>query len=439
MGTGTLKRFLRRKKTHDRKNSERRNTFFDFNNDISQYAEGDDANMWKTSTFSEHSPRGTTFSNRTTAKSRKGKGVVDLIRGSGTVVLRHFIATLGAETEASLNRGWVPGGTTLGQGTYYSYELRQGRDREEEKIRRLVYERSYRTGHRHQGGGWTRLVLGDEFTTEPSKKQIHELKVVLPWCACVGCRIASARGETQDDLDDMLAEAEKGEVFFEDQETPVSADNAQDEALERSAKADMLARARRLTRFGTLPSTDDFRVLGEALPAHEFELGTVSKITSRSAKVTFAPFARQFLQDDRYVGPMSMREISHAIIEHATQHYRRNKGKTTRRFYIHGWIFRFLIDRTGLVIFPLREDAPVGVIFRRQMMSVVQGCLALEDAFGAFLDTEHELFVGFGQDEYGAQSILQDGQVDEARHLGINELRMHCDIDAGDEIEVLLR
>lgn len=276
-------------------------------------------------------------------------------------------------------------------------------------------------------------MLGSDYTAIPSRKQTHLLKFVVPYCACVGCRVEAVRTDMgMDDMDEMLEDAERGEGFGEDEVSD----------MREEEEGEGVETARRRARFGKLPDTRALALLGDILGSHEFELGTVSKISGRAAKVKFAPFAKQFLGSDQYCGPLSIAQVANTVAEKAKEYFRRNKGKTERRFYVHGALNRFLLDGTCVALFPMHTKAlqaavsPVGVLFRRQVMSVITGKLALEDSFGAFIHMDAPFYIGFGQDNEGAQTIFSDGSVGGARHLGINELRTHLDFGSGDEIAI---
>eukprot|EP00177_Eucheuma_denticulatum_P001726 GFKZ01003091.1.p1 GENE.GFKZ01003091.1~~GFKZ01003091.1.p1 ORF type:complete len:236 (-),score=35.39 GFKZ01003091.1:108-815(-) len=207
---------------------------------------------------------------------------------------------------------------------------------------------------------------------------------------------------------------------------------------------DPLMTARRGAHFGRLPSIESFEIIGENLGSHEFELGTVSKISGKSCRITFSSFAKLFVSGRRYCGPLQKNDISKVVGEKAKEHFRAHKGKTERRFYVHGTLIQFNVDGCGIALKGLEDDttdeiAPIGVLFRKQLMSVFIGKLALEDSFGSFIHIDESFYVGFSQDSEGAQSVFNDGTLGEPRHLGINELRTHLEIYGGSSLEVLLR
>lgn len=360
-------------------------------------------------------------------------------RTPGSFLLHQFIASLGPRAEASLSRGWVRGGTAVHAANEWGYNLRQGRDdRDLNTIRQQLNGRLMRTGGRLQAGGWARLLLGPEYTVAPARKQTHLLKFVIAYCPCVNCRVNAMRGDLgMEDVDEMLLDAERGEGLVE-MEIPSSMDRPVEDG------SDPLLRARRGARFGELPSVESFKLIGESLGSHEFELGTVSKISGRSCRVCFAPFAKQFFIAARYCGPLGMAEVSELVTEKAKEYYRTHKGKTERRFYVHGTLVKFLVDGCSVALTRLEDSVaeeitPIGVLFRKQVMSVFIGQLALEDSFGSFIHMDAPFYMGFSQDSEGAQTVFSDGTLGEGRYLGINELRTHLDIGSGDELQIKMR
>lgn len=321
----------------------------------------------------------------------------------------------------------------------WAYHFRQGRDEHDARnVRHQLNGRLHRSGGRLQAGGWTRLLLGDDFTTAPAKKQLHVLRFVMAYCPCINCKVEALRGDLGlVDVDEMLKDAEQGEGLAE-------GERVQWRRRIDDIGSDPLMIARRGAQFGRLPSIESFEIIGENLGSHEFELGTVSKISGRGCRVTFSPFAKLFVSGRRYCGPLQKSEISQLVGEKAKEHYRVHKGKTERRFYVHGTLVQFNVDGCGVALKGLEDDtteeiAPIGVLFRKQVMSVFIGKLALEDSFGSFIQTEASFFMGFSQDPEGAQTVFSDGTMGEPRHLGINELRTHVDICGGTDLEVLLR
>lgn len=350
----------------------------------------------------------------------------------GAAILRQFLAAIdGPRGVPDHRRGLVRGATEWG------YQFRQGRDlRDLEDLRAQLNGRLARNGAKRQAGGWTRLMLGTDYTATPAKKQTHLLTFVVPYCSCVGCRVDTMRSDVgMDDMDEMLMEAERGEGL----EDVDLATGGQD------SDGNLVENARRRARFEMLPEREGLALLGDTLESHEFELGTVSKISGRGAKVSFAPFARQFFRGDEYCGMLSKAQIAEAVKAKATEYFKKNKGKTERRFYVHGTLHRFMLEGTCVALFPMptterhKDVSPIGVLFRKQVMSIIKGKLALEDSFGALIHIDAPFYIGFGQDSEGAQTIYSDGSVGDARHLGINELRTHLDFACGREIHVNLR
>lgn len=331
------------------------------------------------------------------------------------------------------------GGTAVNAANEWDYNLRQGRDVSDLRIiRRQLDGHLICTGGRMQAGGWTRLLLGPEYTAAPAKKQTHVLKFILAYCPCVNCRIDAMRGDLgMEDVDKMLLDAERDEGFVE-MDTPESVERAVED------DNDPVFRARKSARFGELPSIDAFEIIGESLGSHEFELGTISRISGKGCRVSFAPFAKQFLTTAGYCGPLNATEVSELVAEKAKEHYRNHKGKTERRFYVHGTLVKFMVDGCGVALTRLEEGVeeeitPIGVLFRKQVMSVFIGQLALEDSFGSFIHTDTPFYVGFSQDSEGAQTMFSDGTLGECRHLGINELRTHLQIEGGDQVLIKMR
>lgn len=241
------------------------------------------------------------------------------------------------------------------------------------------------------------------------------LRFVLPFCVCLHCRVAAARAEVSVlGLDEMVREMESGEIGGEG---PVG--------------------------WRGLPGVEEMRMLGEVLEGYEFQLGTVSRISARGAKVVFEPFVKMLFEEGwRYCGgiDMNMEKVSEIVMKKAREHFRLWKGKTERRFYIRGTLIKFLIDGAGICMFNYQDGIEEGILFRRQVVSMFSGQLALEDSFGSFLDiNDSKLYIGFGHDPFGAQSILEGECVASARHLGINELRHHMHFNGHEEIEVRLR
>lgn len=361
-------------------------------------------------------------------------------RPSGTVLLRQFISTLGPRAEASLSRGWVNGGTAVNAANEWEYVFRQGRDAQDlATIRHHLNGRLLCSGGRLQAGAWTRLLCGSDYTVAPAKRQIHLLVFTLVYCPCLKCRIVAMRADLGlDDVDEMLADAEMGNEFVE-MELPSHLNH-----VNVYPGYDPAVRIRRTATFVDLPSVEEFQLIGESLGKHEFELGLVSKINGRSCRVQFAPFAKQFFSDQKYCGDFSMNQVLHKVAEKAKHHYRKHKGKTERRFYVHGTLVKFLLDGCGLALHTSQNNtqtqvSPIGTLYRKQVMSVFIGELALEDSFGSFLQMDAPFYLGFGQDKEGAQTVYSDGSMGEPRYLGINELRTHLDITSGDDIRIMMR
>lgn len=373
-------------------------------------------------------------------KSSTAKQSVDAeARTPGLFLLRQFIASLGPRTQASLGRGWVRGGTTVHAANEWDYNLRQGRDvLDLTTIRQQLNDRLIRTGGRLQAGGWTRLLLGPEYTVAPTKKQTHVLNFVIAYCPCINCRIDAMRGDLgMEDVDEMLLDAERGEGFAE-MEVQRSAERVEED------DNDPLFTARKSARFGELPSVDAFKVIGESLGSHEFELGIISRINGKGCRVNFAPFAKQFFDAARYCGPLDMAEVSESVAGRAKEYYKKHKGKTERRFYVQGTLVKFMVDGCGVALTRIEEGVAeeitsIGVLFRKQVMSVFIGQLALEDSFGSFIHTDTSFYIGFSQDSEGAQTVFSDGTLGKSRHLGINELRTHLQIESGDELRIKMR
>ncbi|KAI0566114.1 hypothetical protein FGB62_12g433 [Gracilaria domingensis] len=376
-----------------------------------------------------------------------------VVAGSGSQILWYFISSLGASSEKSLSQSWLPGGTTLSQEKSWVYEVQQGHgDLEMKTIRNQMNGRLYRTGNRLQGGGWSRLLLGEEFTSTPSKKQSHKLKFVVSCCVCLKCRIANVKTEQDfNDMDKMLQDAEHGIGFEEDvtaendQESPAP-DLACNESVSHNLSPNPNAVSispeaiESLTEYTELSLLgNNLGLLGETLHTQEFELGTVSKISHKSAKVTFSKYAQKLLRNERYRGLLSAAEISRIVGEKSKEYFRQHKGKTVRRFYVCGTLHRIILEGASVVVFqPSRHTngdekrkEPIGVLFRRQLMSVFIGNLALEESFGSFIYTGASMYLGFGHDKEGAQSIYGKGRLGEARRLGINELRSHFIVQDG--------
>lgn len=350
----------------------------------------------------------------------------------GAALLRQFLATLGGRRGSpDLSRGLVRSATE------WNYEFRQGRDLAGlAELRAQLNGRLARTGTKQQAGGWTRLMLGKDYTAVPARRQTHVLKFVMPYCACVACRVEAVKADMgMDDMDEMLMDAERGEGFGA----------VQLEGVKDDGEEDAVEIVRRRARFGRLPDRDALGLLGDTLESYEFELGTVSKIGGRGARVSFAPFAKQFFGGDEYCASLSMAQVADTVLEKAREYYKKNKGKTERRFYVHGTLNRFMLDGTSVALFPTPAKephggvCPIGVLFRKQVMSIITGQLALEDSFGAFIHIDTPFYIGFGQDSEGAQTIFSDGNVGVARHLGINELRTHLEFSSGKQLEVNIR
>ncbi|PXF49177.1 hypothetical protein BWQ96_00966 [Gracilariopsis chorda] len=373
-----------------------------------------------------------------------------VVNGNGSLVLWHFISSLGPKTEHSLSKGLLAGGATISGENVWQYELRQGQgEKELNRIRNQMNGRLYRAGGRVQGGGWTRLLLGEEYSTNPSKKQSHELSFHVTYCVCLKCRVASAKcAQEVDEMDQMLQDAENG-IGFEDNIPEGNEDPKEGEAVEdlmykgsrnKRLISVLMEGTNTLVQWVDLPSENELEFLAETLQSQEFELGTVSKISAKTAKVKFSRFSKQLLRTRRYFGPLSPLEISNVVSDKAKEYYGSYKGKTLRRFYICGSLYKISLEGVSVIIFqstnqPTKDHEggkkPVGVLLRRQTVSVFVGNLALEDSFGSFIHTEKALYLGFSNDSEGAQSIYNDGSLGEARRLGINELRSHLQLREG--------
>lgn len=373
-----------------------------------------------------------------------------VVNGNGSLVLWHFISSLGPKTERSLSKGLLAGTATISGETIWEYELRQGQgEKELNIIKRQMNGRLYRSGGRIQGGGWTRLLLGDDFSASPSKKQSHELSFHVTYCVCLKCLVASAKCDQEvDEMDQMLQDAENG-IGFDDNirdrnEGSTGGETVAGEPLKEShIKGPVsidLDGERALVQWVDIPNVCELQFLAETLQSQEFELGTASKISGKTVKVKYTPFSKQLLRTRRYFGPLSSSEIADAVSEKAKAYYRSHKGKTLRRFYICGSLHKISLEGICVVIFQSTNQQtknhegrkrPVGVLLRRQTVSVFVGNLALEDSFGSFIHTDRALYLGFSDDSEGAQSIYEDGSLGEARRLGINELRSHLQLKEG--------
>lgn len=355
---------------------------------------------------------------------------------SGPHLLRRFLTALGNTT---ILRPLIGNSNAITANRAWSYTFRQGRDATDlDAIRQQLNGRLYHSTDLLQAGSWTRLLLGDDYTAAVSRKQIHLLTFTASYCVCLTCRINAAKSDrAMDDLDELLNDAEQATATHTPDLPQSNAEHHPNPPNTVSAQPQNIETALQKATLQKLPHEDDFQLIGERLESHELELGTVSKIGPNSAKVTFSSFAKQFFTGNRYCGPISSQAVMDVVAERAKQHYRQHKGKTERRFYVHGSLNRFMLEGTSLVIFPPlnnkkpKDIVPHGVIFRRQMMSIAIGRLALEDSFGAFLHTDNSFYIGFGHDPSGAQSILSDGHLGQARHLGINELCIHTDFNGG--------
>lgn len=403
----------------------------------------------------------------------------------GPVLLRSFISSLGPRAEASLSRAWLPagvGGAALPAPTSWTYHLRQGHDdRQLDVIRASLVPRLPRP----VAGSWTRLLLGDDFAAGAARAQSHVLRFVMPFCACISCRVAAMRGELVDDLDALIDDAAAAAASFSS--NPVTPEatfpppspparpayismNAPNEPMSgladdsepfetpgQTATTIGMSAARELVDVVELPSPNDLAVLGDTLASHEFELGTVSRISRRGARVTFSSFASKFLGAAVYAGPIGRVEVSRLVSQRAQEYYREHGGKSERRFYVRGALYKFTLDCTSALLYPQPSPAvaggdttppldakrsggpaPVGVVFRKQLMSLFVGSLALEDSFGAFIGIDQPFYIGFGQDAHGAQTILSTGSLAPARYLGVNELRNHTHIPSGHQVELSL-
>lgn len=365
-------------------------------------------------------------------------------------VLLDFLRLLGPGAEAKIGRGLYA--DPIRGGDAWAYVLRQGhREADESAIRAEMNGRLYRVGSRLQGGGWTRLLLGnDDYTLVASRKQRHELSYLATFCVCLRCLIACERDEQDvpelDELDDLGqfdgdgGERLGAEAVAETAAQPVAEalEGALDQRREtiRYPSGELEAARSRSVRF-TLPSIADLRSLSQIVSAHEFELGTVAKISARGGKVAFSALAKQFLDRREYSGPLSMMDIKAVVLNKATQQYKLYKGKTERRFYVRGTLLQFAIDGCSVALTTHKESVlayesgAVGILYRKQLMSLFIGTIVLEDSFGSFLDTDAAFFLGYGQDTTGAQSIFPGGAVGKPRPLGINELCTHTEFRSG--------
>lgn len=348
-----------------------------------------------------------------------------IFRGTGSNVLRQFISTLGPRAEASLSRGLVRKGTGIQAPNSWTYEAQTGYSNDLEHVRRLICSRAARVGGRLHAGGWSRLLLGDDFAQGKARKQTHLLKLRSTSCSCIWCQTAEVGG----DMDEMLAE------ITMDMETDIENAECCETSTDKSS-LDLLTACTR-AEIRDMVTTQDMAILGQ-IAEGELELGVVDRI-DRGGRVKFSEMVDSMINGNQYSGRMSRQEIEKKVVDCARQHYKK-RGKNQRKFYVRGQLCRFILEGPGVIVFPSTKPKgtdishSVGVVYRKQAMSVFVGHLAMEDAFGSFYDvSDSPFYIGFGDDSAGAQSIMRDGGLDHARYVGINELRSHLALRRGEE------
>jgi hypothetical protein len=192
-----------------------------------------------------------------------------------------------------------------------------------------------------------------------------------------------------------------------------------------------------------LPRVHDFALLGDCVEHSKFEIGVVSKLSSRGgARFSLTGMMQSFLGHSAYAGPLGMTEMYISVIKFATAYYRQNKGKLERRVYIQGGLVRLPISTSFFVAGDTphlsSEAGSKGILASTQLVHIFYGTLVLEGSFDTVIATDIPYFVGFGH-EKGAQAVYEGGTLGPPRPLGVVELCRHTGIFDAGPLNVQLR
>lgn len=337
------------------------------------------------------------------------------------------------------------------------------------RLRSQLDPRLYRSSGVLVGGGWCRLLLGDQYAPgRPRSADAHFLHVVLRFCSCVACAATAAVAEQDlSELPQTLSALEMLEEAAENEQSPAKTPASNDAPLRGrpeprlshvghgSPAARTLDQAPLRVSAVPLPDPSDLIALCDGAVACEHELGCATRAgNARSPRIRVV-FTQQtdamFSAYCRYAGPRPATEMHDVVSNLASLYFAEHpRSKSERKICVQGRLFRFAVP-TG--VHPARFGAPfaphpvtgirqqpLGVVFKQQTLVLFHGCIALETGIGTFRKSDVPFYIGFGEDPHGAQTIFRDGELGPPRHLGVNELLVHIPFGQGDEAtEIVLR
>lgn len=379
----------------------------------------------------------------------------------GGLRLRRFMHALARDGDASTRR-------SVRSSPAWHYTARQGSlPSDLERLRPTLDKRLYRSGGLLVGGGWSHLLLGDQYARLRPRGggDAHLLHVVLRFCACVACGARAAVAEQDvSELPQSLSALKMEEASEEGGLRPATppGETTRREAEPRlSHEVDIHVAGRALDqaplRVGVVPLPDvrELAALCDGALAAEYELGCASRAgTGRSprVRVAFVPQADMLLASYcRYAGPRPAGEVHDVISRLASEYFaEHSKSKTERKISVQGRLFRMGVPmgvhpaRFGAPLLPHPvsgvKEHPLGVVFKQQTLVLFHGFISIETGIGTFRKSDAPFYLGFGEDPHGAQTIFQDGELGPPRHLGVNELLVHIPFAQCDEAtEIVLR
>ncbi len=300
--------------------------------------------------------------------------------------------------------------------------------------------------------GWAPLFLGNSYEEPPGTQQRvtaeHLLHLALTYCPCLQCMAAEASGE-QDSVPESFDSAD---FIIVEEEEPVAPSTIADEIEKRLIPAEegecslgvkcvVLTCGGSASSLWQVPPSNLERVdvppeeallpLCSGISARtEFELGVV-----RRGMASFTGHAQKLAKRWHTYFLGSMTKVLRAAEELSVD----GRRKEDQKFICQGRLYRFGVDAGAHPTLTNGASSSVAVAFRRQSMALIRGVVAVNTGMGEFSNSDVELTIGFGEDEFGARNVARDGSLGTPRHLGVNELLVHVPMKPGERSEIVMK